>query len=96
MEFLYRSNEIQVLENQQMIGRILWTPVSEGVVNVIQTYVMDSYRGQGIANILMEEFVKFLTERKWRCIASCSYVKMWFQRHLEYQHLTVTTPLEEQ
>lgn len=96
MEFLYGINEIQVIEDQQMIGRILWTPFSEDVVDVIQTYVMEQYRGHGIANMLMEELVKFLTERNWRCIASCSYVKMWFQRHLEYQHLIVNSSLEEQ
>ncbi len=84
MEFIHRENEIVIEnENGEMIAIALFPTVSNGVVEIVRTFVSDVLRGQGVAGKLMEELIANLEKTNRKAIPTCSYAVGWFEKHPE-------------
>ena len=57
------------------------------ILNVIHTYVPSFLRGRGIAAKLVEAVIEYAKSNNFRIIPSCSYVKVYFDRHSENKSL---------
>ncbi|HZJ75813.1 MAG TPA: GNAT family N-acetyltransferase, partial [Clostridia bacterium] len=56
---------------------------SSSEVNIDRTYVNPKLRGQGVAEKIMEQAVKYLRSNKLKATASCSYANAWLKKHKE-------------
>lgn len=81
MEIVVRENEIVVSIGQETIGKLVFSYLDDKTVEVISTYVESKYRGQGIANTLMNAFVEWLEKQGLQCVPSCSYALDWFLKN---------------
>lgn len=57
------------------------------VLNVIHTYVPSLLRRKGIAAKLVEALIDYAKRNDFKIIPSCSYVKVYFDRHSENKSL---------
>ncbi len=71
----------------KLLAEVTFPPVSADVVDINHTFVDDSLRGRGIADALLRAAVAQLREQNQHARASCSYAKVWFERHPEQQEL---------
>lgn len=58
--------------------------VSDGMLNIIHTFVPQALEGQGIASQLVKYAYDYALEQGLRPIATCSYARAWLKRHPEY------------
>lgn len=65
------------------IGHVLFQPVSDGIVEVVSTYVDEEYRGRGIGPELMDALSEGARKDGIKLVLSCPYAKGWFIRHPE-------------
>ena len=90
MNFVYYENEIVLLgEEGEMLARVTFPKVSEGIVDVNHTFVDVNQRGKGLAKKMMEELVKYLKSTNRKAIVTCSYAKKWFEENPEYAEIKV-------
>ena len=90
MEFTHKENEIVLLdENGNLLAQITFPYANneKTAVDVNNTFVDTSLRGQGIAGKLMKELIKELQDRNLKAVPSCSYEAGWFKKHTEYSDL---------
>ncbi|KAM9843780.1 protein NATD1-like [Aulostomus maculatus] len=60
-------------------------------VDLMSTYVPESFRGQGVAALLAQAAVDFLVEEKLRAHVSCWYIKRFLENHRHmYKDLVIT------
>jgi len=57
----------------------------EGFINFFHTYVPEQLRGKGLAMEIIKEGLDFAINNKYKIIPSCSAVRLFIQRHPEYQ-----------
>ncbi|XP_061761709.1 protein NATD1-like [Nerophis ophidion] len=50
-------------------------------VELISTFVPESYRGQGVAALLSKAAIDFLLEEKLKARVSCWYIKKYIEEH---------------
>lgn len=62
------------------------TPTAD-ILDFTHTYVPKLARGEGIANKLIEEGLKYAFENNLKVIATCPAVATYIERHEEYQKL---------
>lgn len=65
------------------------------VLNVTHTYVPSLLRGKGIAAKLVEAIIEYAKKNDYKIIPSCSYVKVYFDRHSENKRLLYDFDLEK-
>lgn len=65
------------------------------VLNVVHTYVPSLLRGRGIAAKLVEAVIEYAKKNDFKIIPSCSYVKVYFDRHSENKVLLYITGEEK-
>lgn len=71
-------------DHDKFVGDVKFPSIGDGKVMVTSVYVDSAYRGQGIADMLMKELIKFLEADELKVFAKCSYAKAWFEKHTEY------------
>lgn len=82
MNFIKEQNRIYLLdENGKTIAEITFEELEKGVYNINHTFVDVSLRGKGIASQLVDEAVKFIEDKGGKIEATCSYAKMWLEKH---------------
>lgn len=59
----------------------------DNVIDFQHTFVPESFRGEGVANQLIEAGLKFAETQKYQVIASCPAVAAYVRRHQQYQPL---------
>lgn len=59
----------------------------DGVINFLHTFVPENFRGEGIAEQLVQEALEFARSHKLRVIPSCRFIASYIRRHEEYQDL---------
>ncbi|MDF2910589.1 MAG: N-acetyltransferase [Sporolactobacillus laevolacticus] len=69
------------------IGEITYTDQGPSVLSIDHTFVDPSYRGQHIAQQLIQAVVNMATKEQKTIIPVCSYAKVLFERNKEYQKL---------
>ncbi|GAK60615.1 hypothetical protein U27_00512 [Candidatus Vecturithrix granuli] len=65
-------------------AEMTYRQVDETTLDFNHTYVPPSLRGQGIAERIVQEAVKYAQEHGFGVIPSCSYVRIFFKRHPQY------------
>lgn len=60
---------------------------SNGIMNILHTYVPYELRGRGIAAKIVKAALEYAALKKLKIIPSCSYVDVYFQRHPEHKNL---------
>lgn len=90
MRFVTSEDKI-VYQNAEgtVLAEIDFPAVSEDTVDITHTEVDSSLQGQGIAGKLAQMAADHLKAEKKKVITSCSYAKMWFEQHPEYQDLLI-------
>ncbi len=59
----------------------------DNVMDFQHTFVPENYRGEGVANQLIETGLKYAENKKFKVIASCPAVAAYVRRHQEYEPL---------
>ena len=75
--------------DDQIMGEVDYPNINDKTVNITHTFVDPSLRGQGIADKLMTEVFKYLSEKNLKVVCTCSYAISWLEKHPEYQNLKV-------
>jgi len=70
------------VENQKAYLTYL---VSGNEMDIISTYVPRNLEGRGIASELSFAAFEYAREKNLKVIPSCSYIKIWLERHPEYK-----------
>lgn len=73
-------------DQKQMIGEIRYHLDKDNRMVVTHTYVDPTYRGQGIANKLLDQIIQQATKEKRYIYPICSFAVKVLQ-HQRYQHL---------
>ncbi|MGI6721947.1 MAG: GNAT family N-acetyltransferase [Anaerovoracaceae bacterium] len=95
MEFNKDKNRIWLNdENGKEIATIDFPEEKPGVVNITNTVVDNSLRGQGIAGKLTQAAADELRADGRKAVLSCSYAVRWFDQHKEYSDV-LDDPEEE-
>lgn len=67
----------------RQIGRLTWQPKGRKEVVADHTQVDPAYRGQGIAQVLLDQFAKLMRAQGKRVDPACSYVARQFAQQPE-------------
>ncbi|HPD89290.1 MAG TPA: GNAT family N-acetyltransferase [Oscillospiraceae bacterium] len=87
MEFLHDEDSIYMTDKSgNRIAEVTF-PISDGVANIIHTYVDPSLRGQGVASQMMTAAVEQIRSAGLKARPTCSYAVKWFAEHPEYLYL---------
>ena len=89
MNFTIEENEIYYIENGQKLARICFIFEDNNVALINHTFVDDSLKGQGIASKLVRMCYDVMKEKNMKIKATCSYAKMWFNKHPECKDIYV-------
>lgn len=82
LNFQYETDRIFAEDaNGKLLAEIDFPTISEGLVDFTHTFVDPSLRGQGIADQLMRAAIAEIRKRGTKAIATCPYVKVWFEKH---------------
>ena len=82
--FIHEKNRIYLKnEKEELIAEITFPNKDEKTVIINHTFVDESLRGKGIANLLIKEVLKELEKNNMKCIATCSFAISWFERNKE-------------
>ena len=90
MEYFVDEQGIYLKDSEnagRVLAEITFIKVSENIIEINHTFVDESLRGQGIANILMEKVIDYMEENNLKCILTCSYAIKWFEKHPEAKKL---------
>ncbi len=52
----------------------------EGIIEIYHTLVPEELRGQGIASIIMNEVVRYVSENGLKVVPTCSYARKIFEK----------------
>ena len=78
------ENKATYILNNKIMGEIDYPYIYKNTVNITHTFVDSSLRGKGIADQLMTEVFKYLSENNLKVICTCSYAISWLEKHPEY------------
>jgi Predicted acetyltransferase len=93
MNFNYEPNRITITDKTgKIVAEITFPMLLSDVVEVNQTFVDSSVRGQGIGNQLMTALANQLSIEGKKAFCTCSYAQDWFTKHPEYDHVYVMRP----
>lgn len=67
----------------KLLAQINFPVIKNGCVDFTSTFVDPSLRGQGIGDQLVRAAIAQIRKRGLKAVATCSYVKTWFDRHPE-------------
>lgn len=74
-------------DNRNEIASVDFPKVGDHTFNIHSVEVVPEYRGQGIAEELMEKVYAFLKENKRNALVTCDFAKEWFKNHPEYKDI---------
>ncbi len=88
MVFFSEANRI-LLQNKtgKLLGEITFPNVGENTVEIDQTFVDSSLRGQGMAGKLVELAVEQIKSEGKQASPTCTYVQKAFKENPKYQSL---------
>lgn len=88
--FQVEENKTLYILNNKIMGEVTYPYIKDDIVNINHTFVDSSLRGKGIADKMLKEVFKYIKKNNKRAICTCSYAKMWIEKHPEYNKLIVT------
>lgn len=87
MNFEVYDNKIIAKQNQTYVGEVFFNKVNNNHYNIIKVYVLEEFRGNGIALQLMEELVKHAKQNNLKLTPICSYAVHFFNKNPQYADL---------
>ena len=83
------SDGITCIIDKQEVGEMHWIEnLDAQTLDIVHTQVISKYRGQGIAQQLLEQAILYAKKHHLKIIPSCSYVKYIFEQNPnKYQKL---------
>lgn len=88
MEFEVQHDEQARKYSAWVDGResvVTYRPVGERTLDFQHTYVPPELRGKGIADELVRQALDDVMKRGYRVIPSCWFVRVYIDRHAQYQ-----------
>lgn len=82
MEFQREPGRIYAEEEGRVIAEVTF-PDRDGAADIDHTFVDDTLRGQGVAGQLLRAAAGQIRAEGKRARATCSYAKIWFEKHPE-------------
>jgi predicted GNAT family acetyltransferase len=88
--------EIQLIDNKSIHNFELWVDGHRSFIDyqikgdkafLLHTEVPKEQEGQGIASALVEKTLMYLEENKLKLVPLCSYVRLFLERHPEWNRL---------
>jgi len=61
--------------------------VSADALYIDSTFVPEEYRGRGLGDTLTMAAIEYAKKNNLKIVPVCSYAKLFFKRHLEYENL---------
>ena len=83
MEYTVERNRILGTRDGKVLAEITFPETGPGVVTIDHTWVDPSLRGQGVAGQLVKRAADALRSTGRRARVTCSYARVWFERHPE-------------
>lgn len=90
MNFIIESNRIFYEEKGKLLAEVTFPAINDGIVDINHTFVDESLRGQGVAGKLIEAAMSEIRKMNLKAKCSCSYAKVWNEKHFEYSDLIIT------
>ena len=69
------------------MGYITFPQVRAGLVNIDQVVIHPSFRGQGVAEEMMEALLRHLTKQGRRAALTSSFAQQYLENHPQWNHL---------
>jgi predicted GNAT family acetyltransferase len=88
MVWVKEKERLALEEEGELVGEVLF-PKIEGKIQITHTFVSEAYRGQGIAEKLLNALVEELRARQETATPVCSYSLAYRQKHPEAQDVLV-------
>lgn len=79
----------------KLLAEIKFPMTEEGTADFTATFVDPSLRGQGVGDQLVRAAIAESKKRGVKVIATCSYVKAWFEKHPEEADLLADRKAED-
>lgn len=87
MELKKGINRFYMLDEKNEVGEIMYTEDQPSVLSINHTFVDPNYRGQRIAQQLIQAVVDLAIAEQKTILPVCSYAKVLFERNKEYQKI---------
>ena len=83
IKFITENSRVVALDNGMEIGEITWIKIID-VIDIEHTFVQSSYRGQKIAEKLVEHAINYVEDNNLKVIAACWYANKIISENDEY------------
>jgi predicted GNAT family acetyltransferase len=88
LDYQYEANRIFAKDTDgRLLAEIKFPASGRGRVDFTSTFVDPSLRGQGIADQMVRAAIAEIRRQGAKAVATCPYVKVWFDRHPEESDL---------
>ena len=84
MDFVVKENGVVVKNGNEFVGELTLVKQAEHVYQIVRVYVLDAYRGQGIAGKLVQTMVEHARKNNFKLVPLCSYSVKEFERNKTY------------
>ena len=81
MDIIEEKYKVSALIDGQVVGYVTFPLIYENTVVINHTFVDANYRGQNIAQKLMETAVNYIRANGYRVIFECSYAQKWLEKN---------------
>lgn len=82
MEIKKEKHKVYILnEKGKEVAYVTFPSIGDNVVVIDHTFVDESLRGLGIANLLMESTYEVISSQHWKAKLECRYAQKWFSNH---------------
>lgn len=83
MEYVQDKNSIVLKdENNNILAKLEFEEIEQGVYNIFHTYVSENLRGKGIAKELVKRAVNEIEKKNAKIVATCSYAKKLLEKDM--------------
>jgi predicted GNAT family acetyltransferase len=88
MEVIHDTTKQAFVVNIENTSSYVAYSISDGIMELYTTYTPPQLRGRGLAEKVVRAALNYAKENNLRVLPSCSYVKVFIERHPEYKSLT--------
>lgn len=81
MIFIKEEDRMFIEDHDKIVAEIKYKKKDKKTYDIYSTYVSESLRGQGIAEMLVEAAVTEIEKKGYSVVASCSYAKKWLEKN---------------
>ncbi|WP_100065791.1 GNAT family N-acetyltransferase [Miniphocaeibacter massiliensis] len=85
VEYKLEDKRIVALDGDKEIGELTFSSSLKDLIIMDHTFVDEAYRGQKIAQKMLEKGIEYVEENNIKIIPLCPFVKREFDKNPEYQ-----------